>query len=110
MKKEFGVVTDSDILDKVVIKGIDSDEIFLKDIMSYPAITLSAKSTVQEALEIMRIKKIKRVLIINQENPDEIIGIVTQATLANAIRTSVLERTFRPYQSISKRTLQTHCG
>jgi len=96
--KEFGVITDSDILDKVVIKGIDSDEIFLKDIMSYPAITLSAKSTVQEALEIMRIKKIKRVLIINQDNPVEIIGIVTQATLANAIRTSVLERTFRPYR------------
>ena len=97
-EKSFGVITDSDILDKVVIKGIDSDEIFLKDIMSYPAITLSAKSTVQEALEKMRIKKIKRVIIINQENPYEIIGIVTQATLANAIRTSVLERTFRPYR------------
>jgi trk system potassium uptake protein len=97
-EKSFGVITDSDILDKVVIKGIDSDEIFLKDIMSYPAITLSAKSTVQEALEKMRIKKIKRVIIINQDNPREIIGIVTQATLANAIRTSVLERTFRPYR------------
>ncbi len=47
-EKEFGVITDSDILDKVVIKGIDSDEIFLKDIMSYPAVTLSAKSTVHE--------------------------------------------------------------
>ena len=46
----------------------------------------------------MRIKKIKRVIIINQENPHEIIGIVTQATLVNAIRTSVLERTFRPYR------------
>jgi trk system potassium uptake protein len=97
-KKEFGVVTDSDILDKVVIKGIDSDEIFLKDVMSHPAVTLSTKATVKGALEIMRIKKIKRVLILNQDNPDEIMGILTQSTLANAIRTSVLERTFRPYR------------
>src|SRR6476469_7518475 len=97
-EKEFGVVTDSDILDKVVIKGIDSDEIFLKDVMSHPAVTLSTKATVKGALEIMRIKKIKRVLILNQDNPDEIMGILTQSTLANAIRTSVLERTFRPYR------------
>lgn len=97
-ERRFGIVTDSDILDKVVIKGIDSDEIFLKNIMSYPAITLSTKATVHDALEIMRIKKIKRVLIISQDNVDEIIGIVTQSTLANAIRASVLERTFRPYR------------
>jgi len=97
-KKEFGVVTDSDILDKVVIKGIDSDEIFLKDIMTYPVITLTPKSTVHEALELMKVKKIKRIPIINQENPYEMLGIVTQTVLANAIRTSVLEQTFRPYR------------
>ena len=97
-KKGFGIVTDSDILDKVVIKGIDSDDIFLKDIMTYPVTTLTPKATVHDALETMKVKKIKRIPIINQENPYEILGIVTQTVLANAIRTSVLEQTFRPYR------------
>ena len=32
-----GIVTDRDIIDKVVMKGEDSDEVFLKSIMSAPA-------------------------------------------------------------------------
>ncbi|MGN6349652.1 MAG: potassium transporter TrkG [Candidatus Nitrosocosmicus sp.] len=66
--------------------------------MSYPAVTLSTKATVHDALEIMRIRKIKRIPVTESENSQKIIGIVTQSTLANAIRTSVLERTFRPYR------------
>ncbi len=42
-----GVVTDTDILDKVVMKGEDSDQILLKSIMSSPVISLSVKATVR---------------------------------------------------------------
>ena len=66
--------------------------------MTYPAITLTAKSTVHETLQTMKVRKIKRIPITNQENPYEIIGIVSQTVFTNAIRTSVLENTFRPYQ------------
>ena len=38
--KYVGIVTDSDILEKVVMKGEDSDLIFLKSIMSSPIISL----------------------------------------------------------------------
>src|SRR6476646_6446480 len=66
--------------------------------MRYPAITISTKATVHDALEIMRVRKIKRIPITESENSQLIIGIVTQMALANAIRTSVLEQTFRPYK------------
>ncbi len=33
-----GIVTDSDLIDKVVMKGEDSDEVFLKSIMSTPLV------------------------------------------------------------------------
>src|SRR3712207_5056513 len=59
----IGIITDSDILDKVVMRGEDSDQIFLKSIMSSPIITLSAKATVRQALEIMRLNIIKRIPI-----------------------------------------------
>jgi trk system potassium uptake protein TrkH len=96
-KKPIGIVTDSDILDKVVMRGEDSDQISLKSIMSSPIITLSSKATVRQALNIMRLNIIKRIPIIDDI---EILGIVTQEGLANAIRTSVLEKTFRNYRVI----------
>jgi CBS domain-containing protein len=34
--KPIGIVTERDVLDKVVMTGIDPDEIFLKDIVTSP--------------------------------------------------------------------------
>jgi trk system potassium uptake protein len=95
--KPVGIVTDSDILDKVVMRGEDSDQVLLKSIMSSPVISLSAKGTVRQALELMRVNTIKHLPITDNI---KILGLVTQEELANAIRTSVLERTFRSYRSI----------
>src|ERR671914_46414 len=88
--KPVGIVTDSDILEKVVIKGDDSDLVFLKSIMSSPIMTLNSTSTVKQAIELMRIYKVKRVPIIDthHKNDQKIIGIVTQKSLAEAIRNS----------------------
>ncbi|MBA3977992.1 MAG: CBS domain-containing protein, partial [Nitrosopumilus sp.] len=96
-EKPIGIVTDSDILDKVVMRGADSDQTLLKSIMSSPIVTLSSKATVRQALNIMRLNIIKRVPIVDDE---KVLGIVTQEGLANAIRTSVLEKTFRTYRVI----------
>ena len=95
-EKPVGIVTDSDILDKVVMKGEDSDQIKLKNIASSPLVTLSANGTVRQALELMRVNAIKHVPVTDNVH---ILGLVTQAELANAIRTSVLERTFRSYRT-----------
>ena len=94
--RPVGVVTDTDILDKVVMKGEDSDQILLKSIMSSPVISLSVKGTVRQALELMRVNAIKHIPVTDNI---KIFGIVTQEELANAIRTSVLERKFRSYRA-----------
>jgi trk system potassium uptake protein TrkH len=98
--KPVGIVTDSDILEKVVIKGDDSDLVFLKSIMSSPIMTLTSTSTVKQAIELMRVYKIKRVPIIDShhKNDQKIIGIVTQKSLAEVIRNSVIEKTFTSYR------------
>jgi len=93
----IGIITDSDILDKIVMRGEDSDKVSIKTIMSSPIITISAKANVREALELMRLNVIKRVPVTDNVH---ILGIVTQEGLANIIRTSVLEQTFRPYRTI----------
>jgi len=95
--KLSGIITDSDILNKVVMTGEDSDQIFIKTIMSYPVITISSKATVKDALELMRVNAIKRIPVTDNIR---ILGIITQESLANVIRTSVLEKTFRPYRAL----------
>ena len=92
-----GIVTDSDIIDKVVMRGEDSDQVFLKAIMSSPIVTLSPKGTVKQALNLMRLNQIKRIPVADSSG---ILGIVTQESLANAVRTSVIERTFSRYRSL----------
>ena len=58
--KPIGIVTDTDILDKVVSRGEDSDFVNLKSIMSSPIITISSSATVRQTLNLMRVNKIKR--------------------------------------------------
>jgi trk system potassium uptake protein TrkH len=93
----IGIITDSDILDKIVMRGEDSDEVAIKTIMSSPLITISAKANARQALELMRLNVVKRIPVTDNIH---ILGIVTQEGLAHAIRTSVLEKTFRPYRAV----------
>jgi trk system potassium uptake protein len=101
--KYVGIVTDSDILEKVVMKGEDSDLVFLKSIMTSPIITLPSSSTVRQAIKVMRTHKIKHLPVTDSttsNNDGKIIGTVTQEYLAEVIRIAVVEKTFRSYRKI----------
>ena len=92
----IGILTDGDIIDKVVMKGEDSDNILVRQVMSSPVITIGSGATVKQALQQMRIHRIKRVPVTDKAG---IVGVVTQAALAGAIRTSVLQRTLTKARS-----------
>ncbi|MGI0025294.1 MAG: CBS domain-containing protein, partial [Nitrososphaera sp.] len=88
----IGILTDDDIIHKVVMKGEDSDNILIREVMSSPVITISPGATVKQALQQMRVHRIKRIPIADKEG---ILGVVTQSALAGAIRTSVIQRTLK---------------
>ena len=100
--KYVGIVTDSDILEKVVMKGEDSDLITIKSIMASPLISLPSSSTVRQAIQLMRAHKIKHLPVTDSTDNDKekIIGTVTQQYLAEKIRIAVIEKTFRSYRKI----------
>ena len=68
--------------------------------MTSPILTLPSTSTLKQAIELMRIQKIKRVPIVDSHNKSaqKIIGIVIQKALAETIRNSVIEKTFKSYR------------
>ena len=94
-----GMVTDGDMLDKVVMKGEDSDQVSLKSIMSEPLVTISPLGTVKQALQLMKVNQVKRLPVADASN---ILGTVTQEALANAVRTSVIDRTFSRYRGLMR--------
>ena len=83
-KLPIGIVTDEDILSKVSDATVYAEATTLKEIMSQPLITISDKSTLQEALHKMRDNNIRKLPIISKKN--QVVGMLFQSTIANAIR------------------------
>ncbi len=83
-KLPIGIVTDEDILSKVSDATVYAEATTLKEIMSQPLITISDKSTLQDALYKMRDNNIRKLPIISKKN--QVVGMLFQSTIANAIR------------------------
>jgi CBS domain-containing protein len=90
-----GVVTDRDILKRVVANGNDIKRIKLEEIMTSPIITVSPTDTMERAMKIMVEKQIRRIYV--AEN-GKIVGRITQ--------TSLFASTFDVMRSLSGLTQQ----
>ena len=78
-----GIVTERDVLRKVVGPGLNPIEVSVKDVMSTPLVTISSEAGIAEALRTMSDKNIRRLLV--TEN-NKIVGIITEMNLLKAIR------------------------
>ena len=72
--KPAGIITEWDIVLKVLLKNERASEVKAKEIMSFPLITLEPETSVEEACELVAKKGIKRLPVV--EN-DVLIGIVS---------------------------------
>jgi len=77
-----GILSERDYARKVILKGKSSQNIPVKDIMTYHVICTSPDQAIQACLELMTDKHIRHLPVI--EN-DQLIGIVTIGDLVNAI-------------------------
>jgi CBS domain-containing protein len=74
----IGIITEKDIIDRVVTPGKDVYKTCAKDIMSKPLITIESHSMLKEALELMKKKKIRRLVVIKENS---VVGLVTERRL-----------------------------
>ena len=77
-----GIITDRDILDKVVAKGKDPKKVKVEEIMTKNPITIEDDYTIQDAIDRMMDKGIRRLLVTRVGKP---IGFVTAADLLSAL-------------------------
>jgi signal-transduction protein with cAMP-binding, CBS, and nucleotidyltransferase domain len=75
--RPIGIVTERDIVQRVVAGGKNPDRP-VEEVMSSPLITVDPLTTLGEAANIMVQKKIKRLLV---KEDERIVGIVTQTDI-----------------------------
>jgi len=71
----IGIVTESDILKKVVAEGRDANKIVVKDIMTSPLIAVDPYITIEDAMKIMNKHNIRRLPVIEE---GKLVGIITE--------------------------------
>jgi len=82
-RKPVGILTDSDIIEKVVSKSRDPKKIKVKDMMSSPVIVTYPDTKVDEVSILMRKNLIKRLPVIDRKS-GKIIGILTETDIARS--------------------------
>jgi CBS domain-containing protein len=73
-EKPVGIITERDILRRVLEVTLASEALKAKEIMSAPLITVSDQSTVDEAARIMIDKRIKKMPVVHE---GKLVGILT---------------------------------
>ncbi len=85
--RPIGIITEKDILDRVVTPGKDVYKTLAKDVMSEPVITIEASSMLKDALELLKKKKIRRLVVVEDGS---LVGLVTERRLLEKIVNSII--------------------
>ncbi|WP_202319472.1 CBS domain-containing protein [Archaeoglobus neptunius] len=70
-----GIVTEKDLISKIVARNKVPSEVIVEEVMSQPVITINPNTSLREAARIMMKRGIRRLPVVN--NSGELIGIIT---------------------------------
>jgi len=79
----LGIVTERDLVSKVMSDALDASKVLVRDIMSTPLITVSPEATMTKAAEVMAQYRIRRLVVIGATGG--LAGIVTAGDIARII-------------------------
>ena len=81
-----GIVTERDILYRVIGGNKGPYKTVLKEVMSSPVVTIEKGSSVNEAMSLMRNRNIRRLLVIKREDSKEFtLGLVTLMSITDSL-------------------------
>ncbi len=83
--KPIGVVTDRDIVCRIIAEGKDPSSCKASDCMSSPCLTISSGADLAECRKMMEQHQLRRLLVVEQDG--RMCGIVAQADLAREAST-----------------------
>lgn len=81
--KIVGIVTERDIVRKVVAKGVDGSSYLVKGVMSSPVITINSNKTIFEAGDLMDQKKVRHLTV---TEGSEVVGIISIRDIISPVK------------------------
>lgn len=78
----WGFMSETDVIEKVVAKGLDLESVYVHEIMTSPVITVAPTATLQDCAALLARADIRRVLVYDGKN---IVGIVSSRDIFNAL-------------------------
>ena len=79
--RPVGIITEANILRRIVEPRMDPTTVWAKDIMSSPLITIEPDAPIEDAAKLMAQKRIKKIAIMDK---DKIIGIISTSDIVKA--------------------------
>jgi len=75
-----GIVTSTDMIEKVIAVGANPTEVYVRDIMSTPVITVNVTASIKEAATIMSDYGVRKLPVIDESGA--LAGVITSLELA----------------------------
>lgn len=97
-KRLVGIVTDRDLVVRVMAEGRHGSETMVEQVMTRDPVTVREHDSMHNAFNIMSTHQVRRIPVVNTNN--EIVGIIAQADVA--IRVNKDEKTADVVEEISK--------
>ena len=92
--RAVGIITERNILQRIVEPRLDSGTVWAKDIMSAPLITVEPNDAVEEAARTMAQKRIKKLAVVEGE---KVVGVISTSDIVRSSPTQlgILEELLR---------------
>lgn len=96
-ERPVGIITERDILKRIVEPCLAPETLTARQIMTSPVITIDENASINEAAKLMAKKGIKRLLV--TRNNDKLVGIITFTDIVTKVpdMLSILEELVRPH-------------
>ena len=82
-----GVLSESDFVRRIAVEDKKSSEVLVSEIMSYKFRSVGPTTTIEDAIQKMLNKNIRRLLVLDNE---KLVGVITQTDLASYLRDQLL--------------------
>lgn len=84
-EKMVGIMSERDYARKIVLLGKSSRETQVGEIMSKRVYTVHPEQTVEEAMELMNKHRIRHLPVVEDENPEHVLGMISIGDVVRAI-------------------------
>ena len=84
--RPVGIITETNIMRRIVEPRMDPATVWVKDIMTSPLVTIESTAAIEEATKIMVQKKIKRLPVMDN---GKIVGVISSTDIVKASPTQL---------------------